>query len=369
MNLIPSPDPIPLPAPVWLFKTLLDLTLALHLAAVEILLGGLMLGIGLGLLGRLQGSTDLTQTAGMMAHRLPTVMAFLINLGVPPLLFAQVLYGRALYTSSVLIGAYWISVIFLLMASYYGLYFSAKRASERKPWTAAGFGALLLVLSVAFIYSNNMTLMLRPQVWAEMYRNSPGGVQWNTSDPTLWPRWLFFVVGSFPAAGAALMLLAQRAHFTDGIRAVLTRVGGAAAVAGILVQSALISPVLSAQPTGVVSAVLASPVYSISGYAWMGTAGIVLLAGTASVMGRPSRLIAIASALGAFLNIAATVMVRDGIRDVTLRMAGFEVWDRQVATNWSVVSVFLLLFVGASAAVGYLIGVVAKARRIQETYV
>ena len=36
--------------------------------------------------------------------RLTVVMTFVINLGVPPLLFAQVLYGRALYTSSVLIG-------------------------------------------------------------------------------------------------------------------------------------------------------------------------------------------------------------------------------------------------------------------------
>jgi hypothetical protein len=369
MSLFPSSDPIPLPAPVWLFKTLLDLTLALHLAAVEILLGGLMLGIGLSLLGRLRGSPDLTQTAGMMAHRLPSVMAFLINLGVPPLLFAQVLYGRALYTSSVLIGAYWISVIFLLMASYYGLYFSAKRAAAKKSWTAVGLGALLLVLSVAFIYSNNMTLMLRPQVWAEMYRNSPGGVQWNTSDPTLWPRWLFFVAGSLPAAGVALMLLAQRAHFAAGIRALLSRVGGVAAAVGILVQSALVLPVLSTQPAGVVSAVLANPIYSISGYAWIGTAAVLLLAGAATAMGRPSRLIASAAGLGAFLNIAATVTVRDGIRDVTLRMAGFEVWDRQVATNWSVVGIFLLLFVGALAAVGYLIGVVAKARRIQESYV
>jgi len=32
----------------------------------------------------------------MIAHRLPTVMAFLINMGVPPLLSVQVLYGRAL---------------------------------------------------------------------------------------------------------------------------------------------------------------------------------------------------------------------------------------------------------------------------------
>jgi hypothetical protein len=47
----------------------------------------------------------------MMARRLPIVMTYVINLGVPPLLFTQVLYGQALYTSSVLIGLWLISVI------------------------------------------------------------------------------------------------------------------------------------------------------------------------------------------------------------------------------------------------------------------
>ncbi len=79
-------------------------------------------------LGQMCSSQEMLQVSGMFAHRLPTLMVFVINLGIPPLLFAQVLYGCALYTSSVLIGTYWISVILLLMASYYGLYLAAQRA-------------------------------------------------------------------------------------------------------------------------------------------------------------------------------------------------------------------------------------------------
>src|SRR5271165_6535550 len=124
MTQFPNVDPIPLPAPIWLFKVLHNLTFALHLTSVELLLGGLLIGLLFALLGRTRHSAEMLQTSGMIAHRLPTLMAFVINLGIPPLLFAQVLYGRALYTSSVLIGAYWISVIFLLIASYYGLYVS-----------------------------------------------------------------------------------------------------------------------------------------------------------------------------------------------------------------------------------------------------
>src|SRR5579884_2423992 len=122
MPQFPSVDPIPLPAPVWLFKILHNLTFALHLTSVELLLGGLMIGLAFAFFGRMRSSPPMLQVSGMMAHRLPSLMAFVINLGIPPLLFAQVLYGRALYTSSVLMGAYWISVIFLLMAAYFGIY-------------------------------------------------------------------------------------------------------------------------------------------------------------------------------------------------------------------------------------------------------
>ena len=69
--------------------------------AVEMLLGGLLLAV---LLSLFHSSTLATVTARALARRLTVVMTFVINLAVPPLLFAQVLSGRALYTRSVLIG-------------------------------------------------------------------------------------------------------------------------------------------------------------------------------------------------------------------------------------------------------------------------
>lgn len=370
MNPFPAADPIPLPAPVWLFKVLNDLTLALHLSAVELLLGGLMLGLAFAVLGRLQNRRNMAEAGGMIAHRLPTVMAFLINLGVPPLLFAQVLYGRALYTSSVLIGAYWIAVILLLMLSYYGLYFAAGQANARRSWAAPGFAALILVLTIAFIYTNNMSLMLRPHAWAEMYRHSPAGVQWNTSDPTLWPRWLFFVLGSLSGAGAALMLLSLRAHFDPGLRAFLFRAGAIAMIAGLAAQSIAGPVAFSAVAPDLKSALLSDATCRSFAFLWMAMVVTGLLAGIAAVFAAGLRsVLAPASALAMFLNVASVVMVRDGFRDVTLRAAGFDVWDRHVVTNWTVVAIFLLLFVSALAVVGYLIRVVSRARRIEETYV
>lgn len=369
MAQFPSVDPIPLPAPIWLFKLLHNVTFVLHLLSVELLIGGLMIGLLLAALGRMQPSSELTHAAGALAHRLPALMAFVINLGVPPLLFAQVLYGRALYTSSVLIGAFWISVIFLLMASYFGLYMAAKRADARRNWTAPGLAALVLVLTIAFIYTNNMTLMLRPQVWSSMYQSSPGGVQLNLDDPTLLARWFFFLAGAFPATGAALALLGLKRNWTEEARRSATRWGGLALAGGILVQTIFGFLAIQAQPATVMASVMRDGLYRPFVYGWGLTAALVLLAGAiAAMLRRTNAVLAVAGAAAVFLNAASTVMVRDGIRDVTLRMAGFDVWDRTVVTNWSVVGLFLILFVAATGAIAYLILVVAKARPIEEKY-
>jgi len=99
---------------------------------------------------------------------------------------------------------------------------------------------------------------------------------------------------------------------------------------------------------------------------WLGTAVLLLVTGQFFGLWR---ITAVVASLLAFLNVASTVMVRDGIRDYTLRAAGFEVWNRVVVTNWSVVGIFLVLFVAALGVIGYLISVLAKARRIEERYI
>jgi hypothetical protein len=365
MTQFPVVDPIPLPAPVWLLKVLHNLTLALHLASVDLLLGGLILAIAFALMGR-------TQPAGMIVHRLPTLMAFVINLGIPPLLFAQVLYGRALYTSSVLIGTYWFAVIFLLMGSYYGIYAAAKRVDQHRSWTVPGIAALLLVLTIAFIYSNNMTLMLRPQIWPSMYHANPTGFQLNTGDPTLIARWFFFIAGAFPVAGAALALLALRPGLGETTERFMAQGGGVAMAAGMLMQGTFADLAYDAQPQSVMASVMHDPLYGGSAWAWVITAVLLFVTGLLALISASNKaarkFVAIGAALIAFLNVAAVVMVRDGIRDFTLRTQGFEVWNRVVVTNWSVVGIFLVLLVAAVGVIGYLISVLAKARRVEEIY-
>ena len=141
------------------------------------------------------------------------VMTYVINLGVPPLLFAQVLYGRALYTSSVLIGIYWISIIAVLTLTYWLLYrFTARLEAGKSAWLV-GLSAWLLAGYIARMLSTNMTLMLRPEVWRDMYSASAMGAYLPPSDPTLTPRWLLMMAGGLFVGGIVARLSFRSQYF------------------------------------------------------------------------------------------------------------------------------------------------------------
>ena len=70
--------------------------------------------------------------------------------------------------------------------------------------------------------------------------------------------------------------------------------------------------------------------------------------------------------MAALTEIMFTVY-RDGVRDMTLLSKGYDVWDRVVVTNWSVVGLFLVLFVAGLGVVGWLVSVVARAQKVMES--
>src|SRR5512146_548330 len=105
--IIPTADPMPLPAPVWLLTALLLLTFFLHLLAMNCLVGGGLVALVSAVRGK---SDEMSRHIGRkLANILPVIMAATITLGVAALLFVQVLYGQLFYSSSILIGAAWIS--------------------------------------------------------------------------------------------------------------------------------------------------------------------------------------------------------------------------------------------------------------------
>ena len=68
----------------------------------------------------------------------------------------------------------------------------------------------------------------------------------------------------------------------------------------------------------------------------------------------------------AVLIAIAFAVCRDGVRDLTLLAKGYDVWDRAVETNWWVVGLFLIVFVGGLGAIGWLVSVEARARKVME---
>ncbi|MCU0783537.1 MAG: hypothetical protein MUF81_05715 [Verrucomicrobia bacterium] len=371
MNLFPAVDPIPLPAPVWLFKALHILTLALHFTAVEMMLGGIIVAAWLNFRGSSNrgapASSQQLRAAFSIARRLPVVMTFVINLGVPPLLFAQVLYGRALYTSSVLIGLWWISVVVLLTICYWLLYRFAARAEAGKSAWGFGLAAWVLAEVIARIYTSNMTLMLRPGVWNQMYSKSALGVWLPTDDPTITPRWLFMLAGGLTATGLWMIWLAGRKQIESQVRNYLAANGGRLALVMIVAQTVMAFFVFNAQPEAVRAGLAANLVYKTSGFGWLSLAALILGVAAWSALAKPATAFAgwLAASVG-FLSIACMTLYRDGIRDLTLGLSNYDVWDRVVVTNWSVVGLFLVLFVIGLGVLGWLISVMVRAKTVSE---
>jgi len=367
--MFPAVDPIPLPAPVWLFKALHDLTLSLHFLAAQMLLGGLAIGVWAAWRSGRGGPAagERRNLAAALARRLPIVMTYVINFGVPPLLFAQVLYGRAFYTSSVLIGGYWISVIGLLMLCYWLLYrFSAGLEQGRAAW-GTGLLSLLTAAAVARIYSTNMTLMLRPEAWPAMYAADPAGLSLPPHDPSLLPRWLFMMTGGLTVGGLWLLWLSGRSSFAEASRAALARRGGILAAAGALAQAGLGVWVVQVQPAAVREGLGERLPYAGAGVVWLLALGGAAALGAWCYARRPvSRAPGWAAAVLAFAGSLSMVVVRDGIRDLTLAGKGFDVWARETAINWSVLAVFFIAFATGLALLGWLISVMRRAAPVKE---
>ncbi|MEZ7196499.1 hypothetical protein [Pseudodesulfovibrio karagichevae] len=197
-SLIPLAEPIPIHW-AW-FDVLLITTFAAHVLFMNAMLGSAAIGLAEAVRGR----DGLIRAVGM---KLPPLLALTINLGVAPLLFLQVNYGNFDYVSSVLMGGWWLAVIFVLLYSYYGFYlYKFKYESMGPGMRLALFGSSVLgLVYVGFMFSNNMTLMLRPDGWQPYFDGYAGFLNWR--DPAIYPRFLHMMVGALAVGGLFVALL------------------------------------------------------------------------------------------------------------------------------------------------------------------
>ncbi len=202
MPTFPLADPLPLPAPPWLLAALLVATFVAHALPMNLLLGGSLIAGVAHLRGR--RNPHAAALARAIARAMPAVVAATVTFGVATLLFLQALYGRVFFATAVLLAVPWLAIVPLVLAAYASTYWNAVRAESRTSAVWASWLVAVLVAAVAFLQSNVMSLMARPQVLGVWFRADASGVRLNLSDPTLVPRYLHVLVGATAVAGVAV---------------------------------------------------------------------------------------------------------------------------------------------------------------------
>jgi hypothetical protein len=184
------------------------LTFALHVAAVQVMLGA----SALVLRGAFSADAHWRRLAGTMLGTAKVAVSVAIVIGVAPLLFVQVTYDPFWYTANVLSARWVIGFIVILIAAYlamYGFYWrnpDLATQPARSGWMM--MTSLALLLLVGFIMHALSVQMLLPAEWQGWY--APGG----RVDPSgrslhAWslPRFGFFIALSAPVVGAWLLAL------------------------------------------------------------------------------------------------------------------------------------------------------------------
>lgn len=199
-------DPAGVPSHPLVFLLLGVLTFALHIAAVQVMLGAGTLVLS----GAFRADARWRRLAAAMLATSKIAVSVAIVIGVAPLLFVQVVYDPFWYTSNVL-SAWWvIGFIVILIAGYsamYGFYWlneDLRARPARGGWLMVASLALLLL--VGWIMHVLSYQMLWPEQWREWY--APGGTV-DASGRTLHAysvaRFAFFIALAAPVTGAWLV--------------------------------------------------------------------------------------------------------------------------------------------------------------------
>jgi len=203
MSLVPTPDQLPMARGY--FDALLLLTFPFHLLFMNAMIGSAVIALW----SHWRKDPVSERLAYELAKALPLLIAFTINFGIPPLLFAQVIFGHYIYSSSVIIGVFWLMVIPVLLVVYFGAYLY-----DFKFWSMGRKGlpilaiVIALMASIGFIFTNNMTLMLDPEAW-KAYFNHSGGAYLNLKEATLYPRYIHMMIGACAVGSLSVACLSR----------------------------------------------------------------------------------------------------------------------------------------------------------------
>mgnify|MGYP006184280563 CR=1 FL=1 len=346
------------------------LTFALHIAAVQVMLGA----ASLTLRGAFSASQHWRRLAAAMITTAKIAVSVAIVIGVAPLLFVQVVYDPFWYTSNVL-SAWWvIGFIVLLILGYIAMY--AFYWKNHDIVADGGRGGVWMVLSIAlllavgFIVHSLTNQMLFPEHWMAWY--APQGVV-NPDGHSLhyWhlPRFLFFIALSAPVTGA--WLYGYRRYLQGAAEADAAYLGW---LRGLAQKLMLAGGVVSVLIGALWMATLPEKMAWFAGSIWMLMAVVALLAVVALPLVLRDRIdtgiwgyaIFGAGAVGLIVVGAA----REMLRFVTLLGThGYNAMDYKIHMDWYSTALFFTTFgVVGGVTLAYLLTVAWQAGQSKGLY-
>jgi hypothetical protein len=363
-------DPAGVPSHPLVFLVLGVLTFALHIAAVQVMLGAATLTLR----GAFSPSLHWRRLAQAMLVTAKIAVSVAIVIGVAPLLFVQVVYDPFWYTSNVL-SAWWvIGFIGLLIAGYIALYVFYWQ--NHHIVSDGGKGGVWMVLSIAlllgvgFIVHSLTNQMLFPEHWMAWY--APQGVV-NPDGHSLhyWhlPRFLFFIALSAPVTGA--WLYGYRRYLQGAQEADAAYLGW---LRGLAQNLMLIGGVVSVVIGAVWMATLPEKMAWFASSIWLLMAVVALAAVVALPLVLRDRIdsgvwgyaIFGAGAVGLIVVGAA----REMLRFVTLLGShGYDAMDYRLNMDWYSTGLFFTTFgVVGGVTLAYLLTVAWQAGQSKGTY-
>lgn len=363
-------DQAGVPSHPLVFLVLGVLTFALHIAAVQVMLGA----ASLTLRGAFSASQHWRRLAAAMITTAKIAVSVAIVIGVAPLLFVQVVYDPFWYTSNVL-SAWWvIGFIVLLILGYIAMY--AFYWKNHDIVADGGRGGVWMVLSIAlllavgFIVHSLTNQMLFPEHWMAWY--APQGVV-NPDGHSLhyWhlPRFLFFIALSAPVTGA--WLYGYRRYLQGGQEADAAYLGW---LRGLAQKLMLAGGVVSVLIGALWMATLPEKMAWFAGSIWMLMAVVALLAVVALPLVLRDRIdtgiwgyaIFGAGAVGLIVVGAA----REMLRFVTLLGThGYNAMDYKIHMDWYSTALFFTTFgVVGGVTLAYLLTVAWQAGQSKGLY-
>jgi cytochrome bd-type quinol oxidase subunit 2 len=362
-TLIGPSSPLGYPAPYWFLVFFKVLGFTLHIVPMSLWYAGIILAMLL----YWRGGDHAKQLSSRLMKQMPIMVALGVNFGIVPLLFIQVAYYKVFYPATILMAWPWLSIVVLLTVAYYGVYIYARGLKtgdgQLAPWRrAVGWVTALLFIVMGFLFTNGLSLMTNVSGWQAIWQRTsiagaPLGIALNTDDPTLWPRWLMMF--GLALTTAAAYIVVDTSFFarkeSDEYNREAMSIALKVYTVGMIWFAVMGSwYVFGAWPTEQREMMLSAPLMILTvltaispGLPWL-----LILVGRRGV----TRTLALAIGGAQFGVVALNAVSRQVAQNAELNKY-LDVTAERVATQWSPLILFLVLFV---AGVGVIVWMVRK---------